>query len=309
MSGSKRCLRAGRSAAIALGCVLALAATAADAGPAGPGLAVVTDLSGNGQLLHAGAARQLVVLAPIGLRDAIRLERGATVEIAFLEGTGGVWQLAGPGLFRIAAGSVQTGDITAHLQRRDLAAVWRNARIRTDLAGRASIALRGPAATQVRLRTPMGGVAANAPIVLEWDPPYGGHEGAWQYTVRVIDDQGSLVYTSQEAQDRLTLPPQLPIEPSRDYLWTVQARDAQRRRAYGSAQFHRIADDVQQRIEPLLQAVVQARSDPARAQPSAEEGLLALALEAAGLHDAAQSQLRALAGVRPAWSAALVPPP
>ncbi len=290
-----------------------IACSAAAAGPtvAVPALAVavVTDLTGRGQLRHDGQDRSLPILATLAPRDQLRLEPGAIVELAFTAGAGSVLRLTGPGRFIVGEHDVKTRDAGARVERRDLAAGLRNVQIRTGLVGRASIAMRGFPATRVGLRAPIGGVGAQSPLVLEWDPPYGGHSGAWNYAVRVIDDQGVLVYATDATAQDVALPVSLPIERDRDYLWTVQARDADRRHAYGAAEFHRPAPEVERRMIELTNVVAQARRNPELPESSAEEVLLAVVLEQAGLGDAAQRQLRALAPLRPALARALAARP
>lgn len=293
-------------------CMLAGGGIACSATAAGPAVfapavavAVVTDLTGRGKLHRNGQDGPLPILATLAPRDQLRLERGAVAELAFTAGTGSVLRLTGPGRFRVGEHDVKTRDAGALVERRDLAAALRNVQIRTGLIGRASIAMRGLPATRVGLRAPIGGVGAQTPLVLEWDPPYGGHSGAWNYAVRVIDDQGLLVYATEATGQNVALPESLPIERNRDYLWTVQARDADRRHAYGAAEFHRPAPEVEQRMVELTNVVAQARRDPELPESSAEEVLLAVVLEQAGLGDAAQRQLRALVPLRPALTRAL----
>jgi hypothetical protein len=294
----------------AVGCGWAAIACLTGAGALGAGpppfaVAVVTDLAGAGRLERESPGRRLAVLDTLQSGDRIGLLAGASAEIAFTAGSGSVLRLRGPGRFRIGEHGVQLIGAGASVERRDLAAAWRNVQIRTGLVGRASIALRGLAATQVRLREPIGGLAGAEPVRLQWDPPYGGHAGPWDYTVRLIDDQGKLLYEERAGDQSLVLPADLRLERNRDYLWTVQARDAQRRHAYGAAEFHRVAPEVEQRIDGLRQAVLAARRDPAQAESSAEEVLLAVAMDQAGLRNAAQRQLRELLPLRPALAPVL----
>ena len=263
-------------------------------------VAVVTDLTGHGQLRRHGQQRPLAVLDTLLPQDQLHMDAGAAAELAFTAGAGSVIRLAGPGRFQVRSQDVLPRDPGAKVERRDLAAAWRGVRLRPGLIGRASIALRGLPATQVSLRSPIGGEAADGIERLQWDQPYGRHAGAWDYTVRVIDDQGSLVFASQSRERALDLPASLVLDRGRDYLWTVQAQADDRRHAYGAAEFHWVAADVEQRMRDLTKAVVSLRRDPARAESSAEEVLLALALEQAGLHNTAQRQWQALLPLRPA---------
>jgi hypothetical protein len=119
-----------------------------------------------------------------------------------------------------------------------------------------------------------------------------------------VDGQGALVFTSQARERSVTLPAGLRLERGQDYLWTVQARAEGHRSAAGAAEFRRIAEDVEQRVREGTRDVVALRRDPAQAESSAEEVLLALVLEQAGLREAAQRQWQALVPLRPALAAA-----
>jgi hypothetical protein len=298
-----RCRRAGVAAG--LGLLLTLGAGAAPTPPteADAVVAVVTDLSGPGQLRRGAVQRPLAVLAPLQALDQLRLPAGATAELAFTAGTGSVVRVAGPGRFQVGSADIRPRDPGARVERRDLAAAWRGMRIRPGMVGRASIALRGLPATQVSLRAPLGGQDADDLRRLQWDQPYGHHAGAWDYTVRVIDDQGALLFASESRERSVALPAGLAFERERDYLWTVQARSEDRRHAYGAAEFHRIAADAERDVQRILASVVQLRRDADQPESSAEEVLLALALDQAGLHGAAQRQWRALAALRPSLAA------
>jgi hypothetical protein len=268
--------------------------------PTAAAVAVVTNLDGPAQL-HRGAERhELAVLDVLLPGDELQLQTAAAAELAFTAGTGSVLQLTGPGRFRVRNGDVLARDPAARVERRDLAAAWRGLRIRPGLVGRASIALRGLAATQVSLRAPLGGQDGADLRRLEWDRPYGHPAGAWDYTVRIIDDQGTLLFVARSQERSVALPDSLDFERGRDYLWTVQAQAQDRSGVYGAAEFHRVAADVEAGMRALTQSVVALRRDPAQAESTAEEVLLALALEQAGLRNAAQRQWRALAPLRPA---------
>lgn len=274
--------------------------TRAAAAPPDMAVAVVTDLAGGAQLRRSGQVRALAVLDGLQPHDQLQLAAGSVAELAFTAGTGSVLRLSGPGRFRVRAADVLSHDPGARVERRDLAAAWRGLRIRPGLVGRASIALRGFAETQVTLRAPLGGQDGAGLERLDWDRPYGNPAGAWDYTVRVIDDQGSLVFVAQVQERSLRLPADLQFDRGHDYLWTVQAQAPDRRPAYGAAEFHRVAEDAEARVQEMLRGVGALRRDPAQPESTAEEVLLALALEQAGMHAAAQRQWRALQVLRPA---------
>ncbi len=290
-----------------LGIVLAPADRCAASGPPYPSVAVVTDLHGPAHLRRGAERRLLAVLDVLQAGDQLQLDAAAAAELAFTAGSGSVLQLTRPGRFRVRDEDVLARDPAARVERRDLAAAWRGLRIRPGLVGRASIALRGLAATQVTLRAPLGGQDGADLQRLEWDRPYGHPAGAWDYTVRIIDDQGTLLFQARSQERSVALPASLEFERGRDYLWTVQAQAQGRDGVYGAAEFHRVAADVEAGLQALTQSVIALRRDPAQAESTAEEVLLALALEQAGLHAAAQRQWRALAPLRPALARLRLP--
>jgi len=286
-------------------CLLAALGARAAAPP--PAVAVVTDLAGHAQLRRGGVQRPLVALDTLRAQDQLRLDAGAMAEIAFTAGTGSVLRLGGPGRFLVRAQDVLPRDRSGVAERRDLAAAWRGVQIRPGLVGRASIALRGLPATGVQLRAPIGAQVGDDLVRLQWDPPYGRPSAGWEYAVRVIDDQGTLLYAAQARAPGIDLPADLPIERGRDYLWTVQAQADGRRHVHGAAEFRRVPLEVEQRAQALVASVRAQRRDPAQPESSAEEVLLALVLDQAGLRQAAQRQWQGVARVRPALDAAAVP--
>jgi len=285
---------------LVLGMGLCAGGRCAGSRTAGPAVAVVTNLSGPAQLRRAAERRSIAVLDVLQAGDQLQLQATASLELAFTAGAGCVLQLTGPGRFSVRGNDVLTRDPGARVERRDLAAAWREVRIRPGLVGRASIALRGLAANAVTLRTPRGGEDGPALQRLEWNQPYGHPAGPWGYTVRVIDDQGALMFLAQSQERSVSLPATLEFERGRDYLWTVEAHAQDHASAYGAAEFHRVAADAEDGMQALWQSVMALRRDPAQPEPVAEEVLLALALEQSGLQNAAQRQWRALAIVRPA---------
>lgn len=304
-----RALRVGVAALSACALATPQAAAPGPSGAASHPVAVVTDLGGRSQLQRPGAQRALAILDTLNANDPLELAAGAFVELAFTAGTGTVLRLTGPGRFRVRAADVHARDPGARVERRDLAAAWRSLHIRPGMVGRASIALRGLAATQVTLRSPLGGEDAAGLHRLEWDQPYGHPAAPWDYTVRLIDDQGMLLFVTQSQERSIPVPADLDFERGRDYLWTVQARAGDERHADGAAEFHRIPADVEDRVNEMMRVVLDLRHDPQQPESNAEEVLFALALEQAGMRAAARRQWRALRPLRPALADVVLPAP
>ncbi len=294
-----------RGRRLALAIVLAAAAAcpvAAQAPPGSPGIAVVTDLRGAAWLQRRQGRDTLAPLDVLRAGDTVAIADGGEVEIAFTAGAGRVLTLAGPGRFEMAVDTVRVRG-RGRVQARDLAAAWRALLVQPGAVGRASIALRSLRATDVPLRAPRGTLDGAAPALLQWDPPYGRAGGPWRYEVRIIDASGSQVFAARTAANALAPEPSIAWERGAEYLWRVDAVGADGRRAAGVAAFRLLDPMLAVRLASVREEVAQARGPARRALARAEEVLLALAYEDAGLTAAACGQWAQVAQVRPEFAA------
>lgn len=264
-----------------------------------PGLpypvAVVTELSGQGTVRHAGVTQPLALLDTLAPDDEVRLAAGAAAQIVMTSGAQRVYALAGPGRCRVRVNEVIALEPRTGLTVRDLVGDWRAVRLRPGLVGRASVSLRGPGPTRLEPRAPVGAQRAAALDVLRWDAPPAPSYDRWQYSVSVIDEQGREVFSAQTGAAQLPLPHDLAWTRGAVYVWTVEAASEGGRRASGAAEFALIDAADEARIAAAFAAAADARARlPASAVP-AEEVLLALLLDQAGLRDEADLQWRRLA--------------
>ncbi len=265
-------------------------------------LAVVTDVTGKAVLTHTGRRRGVLPLDLLDAFDELQLFEKAQVEIAFFSGAPRVFLLRGPGRFAVHPDAVVSGDAAARIVVRDLAAAWRTVQIRPGLVGRASVALRGSLVEALQVQAPVGPQLEEALNTLRWKPPYGRDSQNWQYTVRLIDANGSVVFSASTRDTELALPAQLPWLREQPYLWTVKAISDDGRRAEAATEFVLVDRATQERMQLLTQIAHQVQADHSDADGTAEQVLLALALEQAGLRSQADRQWRALAAVRPAFA-------
>ncbi len=292
-----------RRCAVLLGAVIAGALAPVGARAAPPAVAVVTDRAGGAWLQRAGRAESLAPLDVLYPGDRLRVAAGARVEIAFTGGAGRVVTLGGPGRFAVGADAVRSVDGAGRVQWRDLAAAWRALRIQPGAVGRASIALRGLRATDVPLRAPVGTQVADPPAALQWDAPYGRKGAPWDYRVRIVDPDGRQVYFAQTGGNRIALAPPPAWQRGVSYLWTVEALGSDGRRAVGRATFSLLDGDDQARLQSACAELARHRRNTPDGGPLAEDVLLALAYEQAGLPPQARQQWGAVARARPAWCA------
>ena len=260
--------------------------------------AVVTDLSGSVRYSHKGFERALAVLDTLERSDRLALAPGSRVEIVFSVVGAQVLELHGP-----CQAVVRANDLLATppclIERRDLAGAWRDLRIGPGPLGKASVSMRGAARSRMRLLAPVG-LQLAAPRRLRWQAPLGGDPHDWQYTVQLVDALGQAVYSDTVRQTFADLPPTLALAPPGSYLWSIEASAPGAGHAHAAAEFQILAPDAQPLLRALQQSVAQARPDPQHARASAEEVLLAIALEQAGLANDAEAQWQMLGQARAA---------
>ena len=264
-------------------------------------VAVVTDVDGKASICRSGHAHALAVLEALDRSDQLRLEAHARVEIAFTAGQGRVFSLSGPGRFALRADDVVGLDAGSRIVMRDLAGAWRALRIRPGAVGRASVSLRGVPGALFVLRSPVGAQLGNSVDELQWEQPFGLRSERWDYAVRVIDSQGSIIFSTRTHDTSVPLPRQRPWLREQTYLWTVEAIADDGRHTEAAAEFRIVDPGTEERIRALGRIVEQARSDAPGSSAIAEEVLLAMALEQAGLRNEADPKWRALAQARPAF--------
>ncbi|HYA66146.1 MAG TPA: hypothetical protein VEE84_05630 [Burkholderiaceae bacterium] len=297
--GGLRVMRVGAMAALLGG---ASAAAEQPAMASNAPLAVVTDIKGDAALVHAGRRRGVLVLDLLERSDELLVSAKAQVELAFFSGAPRVFVLSGPGRFAVRADAVVSRDAAARIAVRDLAEAWRTVQIRPGMLGRASVALRGSSVRRLQAQAPIGVQLEEALDALRWNPPYGPDSQNWQYSVRLIDADGALVFSVSTRATEVALPTNLPWQREQPYLWTVKAVADDGRRAESATEFRLVDRFTQERIQQLAQIAQEARALQPQADGTAEQVLFAIALDQAGLRSEADRRWRALASVRPAFA-------
>lgn len=304
MDGARRNSRGYRVLAGCVAAMLAACALAAGppaAAPAAP-LAVVTDVDGAAALKRSGHVHAVAALELLGRSDELVLPAAARVEIAFFAGAPRVFVLSGPGRFALSADEVRGLQPDAQIAVRDLAPAWRWLRIKPGLVGRASVALRGAPSGALSVDAPVGAQLDTDLKVLRWRPPYGRDAANWQYSVRLIDWRGAVLFSTRTRAAWAELPAQLSWEHEQPYLWTVEAVADDGRRAAAASEFRIVDQATQEQVRALARIARQVHDDAAGAAATAEDVLLALALDQAGLRSKADEQWRVVALARPAFA-------
>ena len=175
--------------------------------------------------------------------------------------------------------------------------------LQPGMVGRASVSLRGVPDTPLATRSPVGGQRTDAIDVLRWEAPFGKRREHWSYAVAVIDAQGRPVFSATAADTFLGLPHDLVWRRGQSYVWTVAAVSDEGRRADGSAEFHIVSQDLEDRIGAVAAATAEAHRRLTDAGSLAEDVLFAVMLDQAGLRNDADRQWHSLALARPVFAA------
>jgi len=208
--------------------------------PAGQGraqaVAILTEVDGSVRVVARGRAVQPDVAAPIDQGAIVLLERDARVVLAY-PGAGSIFELRGPGSFEVRPDAVESRSSSGVLVRRDLAATLRALSIRpqgTTLQG--SAAMRGTSALPLQAEGPTGSQFARDPVRVCWRPL--GTQ--WSYRVRLIDDDGIVVFEAGTQDSRFELPAGIALQPDAPYLWRVLAMGPNGQSAEAAGQFRRL---------------------------------------------------------------------
>jgi hypothetical protein len=206
-----------------------------EAGGAQP-VAIVTEVDGPVRIVAHGHATPPEVADPVEAGTTVVLESGARIVLAYPE-QGSIYELRGPGRFVARADAVLSPSGKGTLSRRDLASELRALRIRpegTTLQG--SAVMRGAGALELQAEGPTGSRLARDPIRLCWRPL----GASWSYFVRLIDDDGAILFEERTQESALQLPATLPLQPGAPYLWHLVAQGPGERSFEAAGEFRRV---------------------------------------------------------------------
>jgi len=240
-------------------------------------VAILTEVDGSVRVVAHGRTLQPDVAASIDQGAIILLEREARVVLAY-PGAGSIYELRGPGSFEVRQDAVESRSSSGALVRRDLASTLRALRIRpegTTLQG--SAAMRGTSALQLQAEGPTGSRFARGAVRFCWR----ALGSQWGYRVRLIDDDGIVVFEASTQASRFELPAHVALQPGAPYLWRVLATGPNGQSAEAAGQFRRLDAAIEQ-------ALLQAESALA-GMDATERTLVRIALQQRGLGSGAES--------------------
>jgi hypothetical protein len=182
-------------------------------------VAIVTEIDGSARIFSPGRAAPPEIADSVPEDAIVVLERGARIVLVYPI-FGSIYEAQGPGRFIARREAVELRGGAGQVSKRDIAAVLRALKIRTvgtTLQG--SAAMRGVSALELQAEGPTGSRLLRDPIGLCWR----SLGTQWLYRVRLIDDDGAVLFETQTADSALEVPAAVPVEPGASYIWHVVA--------------------------------------------------------------------------------------
>jgi hypothetical protein len=215
-------------------------------------VAIVTEVDGSVRMSAAGRVSQPEVADPVEQDATLSMESDARIVLAYPR-AGSVWELRGPGRFVAHADAVQALGGSGSAARRDLVPALRALQVRPDgMTIQGSAAMRGARSLELQAAGPTGTQWPRDPVRLCWR----ALGTPWSYRVRLIDDEGAVLFEARTRDSAFEFPATLALRPDAPYLWHLLATGPNEASAEAAGEFQRLDADREQ-------ALLRAQSDEA----------------------------------------------
>jgi hypothetical protein len=204
----------------------------------------VTEVDGAVRTVAQGRTVHPDVADSVEEGATVVLERGARIVLVYPK-VGSIYEARGPGRFVAHADALESSGGSGLVAKRDIVSALRALRIRpegTTLQG--SAAMRGASALELQADGPTGSQLTRDSIRFCWKPL--GEQ--WLYRVRLIDDDGIVLFEAQTRDSVFEMPPAFQLQPNAPYLWHVLATGPNGKSAEAAGQFRRLDVDSEQAL-------------------------------------------------------------
>ena len=211
------------------------ASTFADETP----IAMLTDVSGDIELLHDAKADSLRLLAELKSRAVVRLKKGARAVVLYLK-NGDQYALSGPGTFTLAPDG-PLGEKQSGASVRLGPVIGKNGKpmqFKNENLSQAGMVMRGLGKRPIPAKRPVAAVVLAAPSVFEWESI--GQDVKYDFELK--DEKGSTLFSRVLPDTKLSLPEGITLDADTTYRWSVSARDVNGIR-YSSIYTFRLANN------------------------------------------------------------------
>ena len=200
-------------------------------------IGMVTEVSGDVELLRDGKADSLRLLAELEPKAVVRLKKGARAVILYLK-NGDQYALSGPGTFTLApAGPLGEKQSGAPIRLGPV--VGKNGKpmqFKNENLSQAGMVMRGLGKRPIPAKRPVGAVILAAPALFEWEAI--GREVDYEFVLK--DEKGDTLFSRVLPENKLYLPEDIAFDAGTAYRWSVSARDVNSAR-YSSVYTFRVA--------------------------------------------------------------------
>lgn len=196
---------------------------ATSAAQAEPPVAMVTEVSGEGELVRDGYVNSLRLLTELALDARVRLKKDTRAVVLYLL-SGDQYALSGPGAFTLgqerpraekqASGPKRLGPVVG----KDGKAM----QIRDASLFQAGMVMRTAGKRPIVAKRPKAGVTLAAPSLFEWESI--GTETDYEFVLK--DETGNTLFSRVLPENKVSLPGDLALDPGAAYRWSVSARGA-----------------------------------------------------------------------------------
>lgn len=232
-------------------------------------VALVTELAGKATVGANAQAAPLELLQDLLPGARVTLATGARAVVVHTA-SGVVYELTGPGAFRVQARTVEAVDSKARIVRRDLPPEIRAYKLNPAVAAQASVIMRE--SPPLRLAGPNGGVLSDDE--LRYSVP-----GSLRDTQLEVLDETGTVLLRLDGSGLFDLKGRHAWSPGQRYVVRVKGLDARSRPATLEAAFQLLPPDAVARVRSM---------QPAAGTPATDWIVYALALESVGANASAR---------------------
>lgn len=201
-------------------------------------IAMVTEISGEGEFVREGKASVLHVLAELHSNATIKLKKGARAVVLYLK-SGDQYALSGPGSFTLGGDQPQSDKKTTGVVK--LGPVTgkdgRPMKIGNASLSQAGIVMRTAGRRPIPAKTPLAAVVLATPSLFEWEAVAGNPD----YEFVLKDEKGNTLFFRLGSENRLALPADIVLDSGGTYRWSVSARGSDGAR-YLSVYIFRLAE-------------------------------------------------------------------
>lgn len=201
-------------------------------------VAMVTEISGEGEFVREGKASVLHLLAELHSNATIKLKKGARAVILYLK-SGDQYALSGPGSFTLGGDQPQSDKKTTGVVK--LGPVTgkdgRPMKIGNASLSQGGMVMRTAGRRPIPAKSPLAAVVLTTPSLFEWDAVDGNPD----YEFVLKDEKGNTLFFRLGAENRLALPADIGLDSGETYRWSVSARGGDGAR-YLSVYIFRLAD-------------------------------------------------------------------